>query len=85
MACADAAVTVIRLAATNADTNQDFTFIFPCDAGQAVTPGVTVGSYAISVDALDAAGGARATAQWMFDNRDSSDLKLVIFPVSRSG
>src|SRR5262245_30154236 len=85
IACAAAQITQVRLAAHNRDTNEDFAWTFSCDAGQGVSPNVTVGTYTISVDALDAGGGARSTDTWPFDNTDGGNLGLVIFPVSLSG
>ena len=84
IACADGHVTQIRLGAHNQDTSEDFTWTFPCQDGKAVSPNVTIGTYTISIDALDDGGSPRASDQWPFDNRDSGDLGLEIFPVSRS-
>src|SRR5215831_16691846 len=82
LACADAQVAQIQLAAHNGDTSQDFSFSYACDAGRANTPDVTIGNYTIAVDALDAGGASRSRASWPFDNSGGNDLGLVVFRVS---
>ena len=82
LTCSDAQVSQISLAAHNGDTGQDFHWSFACEAGQASTPDVTIGSYAISVDALDAGGVALSRASWTFDNSGGHDLGVVVFRVS---
>ncbi|HJZ86968.1 MAG TPA: hypothetical protein VKN99_17470 [Polyangia bacterium] len=79
--CADAHVANIRLDALNSDTSQRYTWSFACDAGNAITPDVTVGKYTVTVDALDAQGVSKSRDSWVIDNTWTNDLGLVVFVV----
>src|SRR5207302_3918639 len=82
LACADAHVASVRLGAHNSDTGEDFFWVFPCDPETAVSPDVTVGTYTITVDALDAAGTSKSHDSWQVYNVSGTDLGLVIFALN---
>ena len=79
--CPAAGIPQIRLDALNEDTQERFVSRFDCAVGNGTTPDVTVGRYAITVDALDAAGTSQSRDTWTFENSYANDLGQVIFLV----